>query len=163
MCAAGRSPVSRRMSNSAKFLPINGFAGSALTDDDWKGRALILRAHRQAMLASNIANADTPGYQAKDLHFTDAMRDAMKKLPGPTLQATSTRHVSTTASASASQSTLDFARYVVPTQPSLDNNSVDMDRERGAFMKNAILYQMSISTYEDEFKEFKLAASEPRR
>jgi len=58
---------------------------------------------------------------------------------------------------------LDFARYVVPSQPSLDNNSVDMDRERGVFMKNAILYQMSLSTYEDEFKEFKLAASDPRR
>lgn len=115
------------------------------------------------MLASNIANADTPGYQAKDLHFTDAMRDAMKKLPGPTLQATSAKHVSAGASAATSQSTLDFARYVVPSQPSLDNNSVDMDRERGAFMKNAILYQMSISTYEDEFKEFKLAASDPRR
>ncbi|MFN4359334.1 MAG: flagellar basal body rod protein FlgB [Hylemonella sp.] len=151
------------MSSSAKFLPINGAAGAAATDEEWRGRAVILRAHRQALLASNIANADTPGYQARDFDFSDAMRDAMKRLPGPALQVTSTKHVGTTAPAITSQSTLDFARYVVPSQPSLDNNSVDMDRERGVFMKNAILYQMSLSTYEDEFKEFKLAASDPRR
>lgn len=151
------------MSSSAKFLPINGAAGAAATDEEWRGRAVILRAHKQALLASNIANADTPGYQARDFDFSDAMRDAMKRLPGPTLQATSARHVGTTAPAIATQSTLDFARYVVPSQPSLDNNSVDMDRERGVFVKNAILYQMSLSTYEDEFKEFKLAASDPRR
>lgn len=149
------------MPGPAAFLPINGRAceGTA-PDDEWRSRALILRAQRQALLASNIANADTPGYQAKDLNFSEAMQDAMQRLPGPALQATSTKHVTMPVQA---QSTLDFARYVGPSQPSLDNNTVDMDRERAEFTKNSILHRLAIDTFSDEYKEFKLAASDPRR
>jgi flagellar basal-body rod protein FlgB len=152
------------MPGSAVFIPINGRAceGTA-PDDEWRGRALILRAQRQALLASNIANADTPGYQAKDLNFSGAMQDAMKRLPGPTLQTTSAKHATTSALSSETLSTLDFARYVVPSQASMDSNTVDMDRERAEFSKNAILHRLAIDTFSDEYKEFKLAASDPRR
>ncbi|WP_019576784.1 flagellar basal body rod protein FlgB [Curvibacter lanceolatus] len=152
------------MSDPAKFLPLNGSGGAgASLDEEWRGRALILRAQRQALLASNIANADTPGYKAKDINFSEAMQDAMGKLPALTLQMTSVRHVSTADSQSFAPSTLDFARYVVPSQPSMDNNSVDMDRERAAFTMNSILHRMAIDTFDDEYKEFKQAASDPRR
>ncbi|MBX9794117.1 MAG: flagellar basal body rod protein FlgB, partial [Burkholderiaceae bacterium] len=60
-------------------------------------------------------------------------------------------------------STLSFARFVVPTQSSLDGNTVDMDRERSAFAQNAIMYQFALNSLDDEWKEFKMASSDPRR
>jgi flagellar basal-body rod protein FlgB len=54
----------------------------AQADDEWQGRALVLRSHRQKLLASNIANADTPRYQAQDFDFSEAMRSAQKTQEG---------------------------------------------------------------------------------
>lgn len=84
--------------------------------------ALQLRSQRLAMLASNIANAATPNYKAKDLNFSEALRLA-------------TDGESTDAAVS----------YRVPIQPSLDGNTVELATEQTAFAENAIAYRSSLS------------------
>lgn len=133
-------------------------AGAAAKDDDFNGQALILRAKRQAMLASNIANADTPGYKATDLNFSAALRRALDNQSAQT--SSGEGHVG----ASAFQlSTASLVQYRQPTQSNLDGNTVDMDLERAEFAQNAILYQVALNALNDELKEFKLASSDPRR
>lgn len=141
----------------------SGRAALAPEDDDFKAKALIFRAKRQELLASNIANADTPNYKARDISFSDSLREARLGLTssGSAVQQTAPGHIA--LSGIAEQSTLSFARYVHPNQSNLDGNTVDMDRERGEFAQNAILYQAAVSFLDDEFKEFKMASSDPRR
>lgn len=112
---------------------------------DFHGNALLLRSERQRAIASNIANADTPGYVARDFQFADAMRAAQgARTPGNMRQqgASDPRHIPLPAAGTGSSgSTLGYA---LQTQPSLDNNTVDMDRERAAFVDNAVRYEATL-------------------
>jgi flagellar basal-body rod protein FlgB len=151
------------MTESLQMLQGGSRTGSvSKTDNDFAGRALLFRAQRQALLAKNIANSDTPGYKALDVSFEDSLRQANSAamLGAGALTNTARTHIAT--SAQAITSTLAFARYVEPVQPRLDGNTVDMDQERGEFSKNAILYQLAVMTLDDESKEFKQASSDPR-
>ena len=111
-----------------------------------QSQALVLRAERQRILASNIANADTPGYQAREMNFSQALKEAtgmdkpkaMQMLP--TLRQTSAQHLPT-LDLGREPTTLSYAR---PSQASLDNNSVDMDRERASFADNAVKYEATL-------------------
>lgn len=104
--------------------------------------ALGVQARRQEMLASNIANADTPHYKARDLDFATALKGALGGRIGPlALASSSSRHLAGTSGA-----TLDgFARYRKEFQSSVDGNTVNMDVERAAFAENAIHYEASVS------------------
>nr|WP_299239904.1 flagellar basal body rod protein FlgB [uncultured Halomonas sp.] len=107
--------------------------------------ALNLRAERQKVLASNIANADTPNYKARDMDFSGELSRVMKQGradgKGLTLDTTSSRHIPAQGPASAGRDLL----YRVPDQPSLDGNTVDMDRERSQFADNTVRYQASLT------------------
>jgi len=138
-------------------IPV-GLSTSSPDSDDWVGRALILRGQRQAMLASNIANADTPGYIAKDLDFSRAMQAANAKLTA-SLSTTATNHLQ--ASPVPPMSTLDFVRYATSGQPNIDGNSVDMDRERASFAQNSIMYQFAVNLMSGEYEDFRMASSDP--
>ena len=110
---------------------------SRLTDAlDFHAQALTLRSERQRLIAGNIANADTPGYQARDFDFAAALRDA-RGLGGP--GAGIARDVMSAAGRLA-----PVLRYVQPQQTNLDSNTVDMDRERGKFMDNALKYDATL-------------------
>ncbi|MGE5330318.1 MAG: flagellar basal body rod protein FlgB [Nitrospirota bacterium] len=116
---------------------------------DFHGNALILRGERQRILASNIANADTPGYVGRDMHFTDALREANASgslLPKPSDAQTggSNQHHIPLSPTLPSSSTSDKLGYTVQTQPSLDKNTVDMDRERANFTDNAVRYEATL-------------------
>lgn len=112
---------------------------------DLHGNALLLRSERQRVIASNIANADTPGYKARDFSFADAMQQAgsMRQAGGLAGQGTSDpRHIPLRpAGADASGRKTGYAQQ---TEPALDNNSVDMDRERAAFVDNAVRYEATL-------------------
>ena len=118
---------------------------------DFLGNALVLRAERQRAIASNIANADTPGYVARDFSFADAMREASgsgvtRLATGGsvgTAGVTDPRHIPLPAAASGS-STPGALGYSVQSQPSLDNNTVDLDRERANFVDNAVRYETTL-------------------
>src|SRR5574343_752133 len=127
----------------------------------FQGNALILRAERQRIIASNIANADTPGYVARDFDFASTLREATKapagtdvksvlngdKGPAVSTGTSDPRHVRPTTTGPGSASTLGGPGklgYAVQTQPALDNNSVDLDRERANFVDNALRYEATL-------------------
>ena len=116
-----------------------------LTDAlDFQAQALSLRSERQRLIASNIANADTPGYVARDMNFAQALRDATGAVPTTTMLAASQPgHIGANPGAhgGASFSTLSYA---APSQTNLDRNTVDMDRERAAFADNALKYESTL-------------------
>ena len=120
---------------------------------DFHAKALVLRADRQKVIASNIANADTPGYAGRDINFKEANTAAVGETslnlrPQPSSEAsasngmTNRRHIPIQASTTS----MDAARldYTVQTQPSMDGNSVDMDRERASFADNAVRYEATL-------------------
>ena len=112
--------------------------------------ALSLRAARQELLASNIANADTPNYKARDVNFATALQNALAgtstKLP--TVQ-TSPMHLEGNTGSSISGAPVMFRR---PVQPSADGNTVDMDVERAQFADNALRYEASVKFISEEMK-----------
>ena len=110
---------------------------------EFHAQALSLRAERQRVIASNIANADTPGYQARDFDFATALRQATGSVAsqGGIGSAIASGVMNPGGPGGRLQPTL---RYAVPSQTSLDSNSVDMDRERAAFADNAVKYESTL-------------------
>jgi flagellar basal-body rod protein FlgB len=105
--------------------------------------ALRLLAARQELLASNIANADTPNYKAKDIDFASALQAAMsgttQKLP---LTATANGHFAGATGENVMGAPVMYRKVL---QPSADGNTVDMDVERAQFAENALRYEASIT------------------
>lgn len=111
---------------------------SRLTDSlDFHAQALSLRAERQRVIAGNIANADTPGYQARDFDFASALRAA-------TGSARAGEGIARTVMAAPGSRPDPVLQYALPSQSSLDGNSVDMDRERASFADNAVKYESTL-------------------
>ena len=108
-------------------------------------RALSLRAYRQQVLASNIANADTPNYKARDLDFKASLQGALAGKGGAAgqleLARTAARHLAAGAGAPAGAQLL----YRKETQSSVDGNTVDMDVERAAFAENGVQYEAGLA------------------
>ncbi len=119
--------------------------------------ALNLRAERQQVLASNIANADTPNYLARDFDFSAELARVIDNgRPGDRvmrLSTTSARHLNATQQTSGVSELL----YRVPDQPTLDGNTVDMDRERAQFTDNAVRYQASVAFLKSSLQKLKTA------
>ncbi|MBI5660356.1 MAG: flagellar basal body rod protein FlgB [Nitrosomonadales bacterium] len=117
--------------------------------------ALGLRAARQELLASNIANADTPNYKARDIDFAGALQGALSgsaaKLP---LAATAPRHLGGTSGESVPGAPV---RYRNAVQPSADGNTVDMDVERAQFAENAMRYEAGVRFVSEEIKSVLIA------
>ncbi|MDR5814844.1 flagellar basal body rod protein FlgB [Caballeronia sp. LZ033] len=135
--------------------------------------ALDVRAYRQELLSSNIANADTPGYKARDVEFSSALAGALKqngtasnsstlKMAQPvslsssaSLAVTSQGHMSGTSTlATSGGSTDDYGKlaYRVPSQPSLDGNTVDLDAERVQFADNALHFEAGMTVLSSQIK-----------
>ena len=114
--------------------------------------ALNLRVQRQDILADNIANADTPGYQARDIDFASELKKAITQGRDSdnnlSLTTTSPLHIETSAPSDSFSDLL----YRVPDQPSLDGNTVDMDQERTAFADNSMQYQTSLTVLGGQIK-----------
>ena len=100
-------------------------------------QALALRARRAEILATNLDNADTPGYQARDLDFAAVLAGQGEQ---GTLAVTSSRHLG------GADPDFSYAlRYRDPLQASLDQNTVDVQAERAAFTDNAMRYQATLT------------------
>ncbi len=115
---------------------------------DFQAKALVVRAERQRIIASNIANADTPGYAARDINFKEAMTSALAAQPTsiaaaePASGSGDARHIAIAPSTGDLGSTA--LRYAPQSQPAMDGNSVDMDRERANFVDNSIRYEATL-------------------
>ena len=118
---------------------------------DFQANALIVRAERQRVIASNIANADTPGYTARDVNFKDAMAAASghhRLVPSSSARSETSKPNPANIPIGnidgklySSDPGLD---YTIQSQPAMDNNSVDLDRERASFVDNAVRYEATL-------------------
>lgn len=114
----------------------------SLTPDNLFGmhtRALALWQRRTEVLANNLANADTPGFQARDIDFRKALASAGASPGTLPLETTAPGQIGNTATADTSLA------YRVPTQPSMDGNTVDAQLEQADFAANNVHYQASLS------------------
>ncbi len=107
--------------------------------------ALSLRAERQQVLASNIANADTPNYKARDIDFNSALKQAMSGSAATpnALVKTSAAHLGGTSAGTTASGVPLLYRTV--HQGSVDGNTVDMDVERNQFADNALRYEAGVT------------------
>lgn len=112
---------------------------------------LSVYGKRSSLLASNIANANTPGYKARDIDF----KAALSKAGGDQIALRTTRgnHISATDSGMSGPEIL----YRTPLQPSLDGNTVDSQQEKARFTENAIRYQSTLTFLGGRFSGLKLA------
>ena len=121
--------------------------------------ALSLLNKRQNILASNVANADTPGYLARDIDFTSQLKQAMSRNDSAqplALTLTSGQHIAARAPASDDALLL----YRIPDQPSADGNTVDMDRERANFLDNSMKYQSGLTILSTQIKNMMSAINQ---
>lgn len=100
-------------------------------------QALFVRQQRTEVLAANIANADTPGYKAKEIDFRAALNNASQQSTG--IARTNARHINVTSPASS------YEQYRVSEQPSLDGNTVDIQQEKAAVADNSVRYQATVT------------------
>ena len=113
--------------------------------------ALSLRGARQELIASNIANADTPNYKAKDIDFASALQGAMSgNTKSLALNTTANSHFGGFTGESVLGSPVMYRNVL---QPSADGNTVDMDVERAQFADNALRYEASVSFVSGKIKD----------
>ncbi|SMF72525.1 flagellar basal body rod protein FlgB [Allosphingosinicella indica] len=102
------------------------------------GAALAVRSQRLSLLASNIANAATPGYKARDLDFETAMKQVSNGM-------------------GANQAAENSVGYRIPISPSLDGNTVELSTEQTLFAENAVQYRTSLAFLEGRISTLKRA------
>ena len=105
--------------------------------------ALKLRSYRHELLSSNLVNADTPNYKARDIDFPNALA---QQLSGQfdnrsiELAVTHPAHIALQVVPSG-----PLSLYRIPVQPAIDGNTVDPDLERGHFVKNSFFTESALS------------------
>jgi len=123
--------------------------------------ALEFQRQRMEVLASNIANADTPGYQAKDLDFNKVLQQAAQNAAAPAAANASsalTHPAHIPLEGGISQDMQKAATvYRVATQPSVDGNTVDVQTEQAAYAESALHYQASMSFIDYRLKSLMTA------
>jgi flagellar basal-body rod protein FlgB len=119
--------------------------------------ALKVREQRQELIASNIANSDTPNYKARDLDFASAMSKALAANAAAAsttpLAASSAKHLSGNSAPDSGTDPLADVLYRASIQSSVDGNTVDGDVERNAFTDNAIRYEASLTMLKGNIKD----------
>jgi flagellar basal-body rod protein FlgB len=141
-------------------------------------QALDVRSYRQELLSSNIANADTPNYQARDVDFSSTLAGALRSTgsstgtgasnsstltmtqpadvtTGMTMASDEPGHMAGKASLIATGGPSDNygqLQYRIPTQPSLDGNTVDLDTERVQFADNSLHFESTMTEVSSDIK-----------
>ena len=116
---------------------------------DLHTRVLGLANQRLELLADNIANADTPNYKARDFDFASTLKAAMAGRQGGDLPLAQTASAHLSGSGAGAPVRL---MYRVPSQGSVDGNTVDMDIERGQFSENAVQYEAGLTFITHQIK-----------
>lgn len=125
----------------------------------FNAKALALRGYRQQVLASNIANADTPNYKAQDIDFARALRQAQGAAGGAlALARTSAGHLEVGGGGLEGVK----PQYRAAVQPSIDGNTVDADVEQAHFAENALQYMASLQFLNGKIQSTLLALQEGR-
>ena len=118
--------------------------------------AINLRAQRQQLLASNIANADTPNYKARDMDFSKSLQSALARSDSSVtaLAKTNAAHLDANSNVDGANGS-DGATILYRTsiQPNADGNTVDMDVERNQFSDNAVHYEAGLTLITSQIKD----------
>ena len=126
-------------------------------------QALKIHSRRSELIAGNLANADTPGFKARDIDFKDALQRVKGGMSEAgtgvtTLKTTHANHIgSSGAGSSRIDDVLGEMKFRTPNQPSLDGNTVDPLFEKSAFMENAVMYQTNLQFLGGKIKHIKSA------
>ena len=115
-------------------------------------QALSLRAARTQALARNIANADTPGYKARDIDFSRSLNKAMGAADAGALRTTDPRHIS--GSGIAAKAAIEFRESDRHTP---DGNTVQIEEEQAAYTENAVKFQASAQFFDGALRGLRLA------
>ena len=115
-------------------------------------RALIYRSQRAEVLSNNIANADTPNFQARDLDFPALLASQSKQMTDAqfSLQTTNLKHIA--GNGSAAEIDERALLYRIPNQPSLDQNTVDQQVELAKYTENEIHFEAAFTRLNGSFK-----------
>jgi flagellar basal-body rod protein FlgB len=108
--------------------------------------AVEARVKRAEVLANNLANADTPGFKARDVDFQAMMQRAQESVSGFQMETTDDAHMDVSASGAEGE-----LLYRVPYQPSVDGNTVNTQQEQARFMRNAMDFQASFQFLNSKF------------
>jgi flagellar basal-body rod protein FlgB len=120
-----------------------------LTDSiDFHGKALLLRSERQKVIASNIANADTPHFKAQDIDFKQVMKVASEG----SVVTTNSKHM-----VEAPDQTTDGLKYRIPFNVSFDGNTVELPVEQAKYGQYAAEYQTTLSILENRISGIRKA------
>lgn len=118
--------------------------------------ALDVHARRGELIANNLANADTPGYQARDIDFRQAMAQAAGEsgTSGVSLSTTNAGHIGGDAAGTTTLANGQSAdlKYRIPLAPALDGNTVDTQVEQANFAENAVRYQATLTFLSSKFR-----------
>lgn len=114
--------------------------------------ALVVRSRRTSVLASNIANADTPNYKAKDIDFKSVLKLAQSNDAQFSMKTTNEKHLANHQPVST-----ETTKYRNPLHASLDGNTVDMHVEQAKFSENAVQYQSSFTFLNGKISSLMLA------
>ncbi|MGI0116882.1 flagellar basal body rod protein FlgB [Zooshikella sp. RANM57] len=118
--------------------------------------ALQVRAARAEIIANNFANADTPGFKARDIDFKQALKQAVDNTPRGNqlpLNVTNEQHIQTAPTEYSGPEVL----YRTPIQPAIDGNTVDTQQEHSLFARNAMDFQAGFEFLNGSFKSLKTA------
>lgn len=116
--------------------------------------AANLRAHRQQLIASNIANADTPHFKSRDIDFKTTLESALTGTRTAKLVTSASNHINSPSAGAVGGEPL---LYRTAVQGSVDGNTVDMDVERNQFADNAIHYEANLTFISDQIKTMRAA------
>ncbi|MBB4866160.1 flagellar basal-body rod protein FlgB [Pseudomonas nitritireducens] len=113
-------------------------------------QALSFRSQRAEVLASNLANADTPNYKARDLDFASVLAAQSDKVKNGTFSTTLTNahHIAADGVSFGDES----LKYRIPNQPSVDQNTVDEQIEQANYAENSVKFQASFTFLNSKFK-----------
>ncbi|WP_053982206.1 flagellar basal body rod protein FlgB [Marinagarivorans algicola] len=115
--------------------------------------ALNLRSQRSEVIAGNLANADTPNYKSRDFDFHSALHANMSSPNGGGhMRLTHQKHYQMGGGSSGAE-----INYRIPTQPSIDGNTVEEQVEHAEFMENTLEYQAAFTLLNSRFKGLKAA------
>jgi len=115
-------------------MPVNFNNAFGIHDD-----ALMLFERRTQLIAENIANADTPGYKARDIDFDQVLQNTQNN-QGITLNKTNKGHIDLNQ-----QRFSNDIKYREVEQSAADGNTVDSQKEKAAFAENSIRYQTTLN------------------
>jgi flagellar basal-body rod protein FlgB len=117
-------------------------------------QAINVHAKRAELIASNLANADTPNYKARDIDFKGILNSIAENQDNKHMRTTSSGHVNMNTSIGMG---VNDVMYRTPHQDSLDGNTVEGDQENVRYTQTALHYQASIRFLGDRIKGLKSA------